>query len=739
MKRSAPLDGIVVIELGSRIGAGVCGSLLAQLGATVIVAEQLGSTEGKLRYRAQMLAGKMSVVLNETKADAELLNKLVTRCDVLILSSDVYPAGHPGAWPQSASRVECDVTAFGDSGPMAGKNFSDAQIQALSGIVDTTGMPDAGPTPIRLPVVEFMTGVYAAAACLAALRVRKYGGGGQSIDMTLYDCAFASMATFFPRLLDGSGAKVGRVGNRHSMASPWNVYRAIDGWVLVCAASDMQWRRICSITEHLELAEDPRYRNVADRVALHNDVDAIVQEWVARHTIDRCVSVLGGAGIPCGPITKVDDYPREANLDHREAIRKLRDSNGAELFVPASPLRMSGTPGISPNHIPAPDADRAAIVKLAARDSPNISNAGASAEKRLPLAGLRVIEIGHYTTAPLSARHLANLGADVVKIEPIEGEAVRSWAPAMKGTGYFFTYTNSDKRSVTLDLETPDGIGILKDMIKRADVLVENLKPGALAKRGCSTEEIAKLNPGLIYCAISGFGADTIYAGRPAYDTVIQAMSGFMDLTRADGVPVKSGISYADLMGAEVAVVAILGALEAKDRTGLGQVIDLSMQDVGSWLTLPLWNGDQSAPEPKIISAKDGYVLVEIDSAPQIGASPNKILPEQARGMTRAELAAALANAGERAAPILTATETLQAEQTRARALVFYTTDDEGDQWPMLASPLRLKGTPPVVGRPMAKLGADGPAVLAEFGIVAGGQQPTAVGERPTVAKVTAR
>ena len=730
MKSLSPLDGTVVVELGDRIGAGVCGSLLAQLGATVIVPERPGLTEGKLRYRAQMLAGKMSAVLKETAADAALLNKIIARCDVLILSSDAAPAEHPGAWPQSVSRVECDVTAFGDSGPMAHKNFSDAQIQALSGIVDTTGMPDAGPTPIRLPVVEFMTGVYAAAACLAALRVRKHGGAGQAIDMSLYDCAFASMATFLPRLLDGSGSKVGRVGNRHAMASPWNVYRAADGWVLVCAASDMQWRRVCAIAGRPELADDPRYRNVADRVARHNDVDSIVQEWVARHTIDRCVTVFGGAGIPCGPVTKVDDYPREANLDHREAVRKLWDGKGAYLFVPASPLRMSRTPGISPERIPAPDADRAEVIKLAEQAAPPAANNIASADKRLPLAGLRIIEIGHYTTAPLSARHLANLGANVIKIEPKEGEAVRSWAPAKKGTGYFFTYTNSDKRSLTLDLETPEGIAVLKAMIRRSDVLLENLKPGALAKRGCSAEEITKLNPGLIYCAVSGFGADTIYAGRPAYDTVIQAMSGFMDLTRADGVPVKSGISYADLMGAEMTVVAILGALESRERTGLGQVIDLSMQDVGSWLTMPLWNGDQSAPEPKIVTAKDGFVVVELESTVKDDASPGKISVERARGMTRVELATALVEAGVRAAPILTATEMLQAEQTLSRSLVFYANDDEGDRWPMLASPLRLKGTPPVVGRPMGKLGCDGPTVLAEFGIASEGQALTAANER---------
>jgi crotonobetainyl-CoA:carnitine CoA-transferase CaiB-like acyl-CoA transferase len=707
----AILEGIVVAELGNRIGAGVCGSLLAQLGATVVVPEWSGSATGKHRHRAQMLAGKKSLVLRrDAAADMVLLERLVARSDVLVLSSDFDSTMCVSAWPQADSRVECDITAFGDSGPMKGTPFSDVQVQALSGILDTTGMPDGPPTPIRIPIVEFMTGVYAAASCLAALRVIKSGGGGQAIDMALYDCAFAAMATFLPRLLDGSGATVRRVGNRHAMASPWNVYRALDGWVLVCAASDVQWRRICALIGRPELAEDPRYLRVADRVARHGEVDGVVQEWVALSTIERCVELLGNAGIPCGPVSKVDGFPREANLVHRDAVRRLPGRNGSDpLFVPTSPLRMRSTPGISPDHISESDEDRAAIVKLVEQDRARTARSGQAA---LPLVGLRVLELGHYTTAPLSARHLANLGAEVIKIEPKEGEAVRNWPPAKKGTGYFFTYTNADKRTLTLDLESADGAEILKQLIERSDVLIENLKPGALAKRGFSAEEMARMNPRLIYCAVSGFGEDTVYPGRPAYDTVIQAMSGFMDLTRAGDVPVKSGISSADLMGAEIAVVAILAALEARDKTGFGQFIDLSMQDVGSWLTMTLWNHDQSAPQQMMLSASDGFVVVEADAPTMKAGLPAGFATEG----TREALCAALKEAGWQAAPVFSARETLEADQTRARDLLFHAQDADGDEWPLLASPLRLKGTPPVVKRPMGNLGSDGAAILAELG-----------------------
>lgn len=716
----AILEGVLVAELGDRIGAGVCGSLLAQLGAAVVVPEWAGEAKGKHRHRAQMLAGKRSLALNRDNIEDErLLDRLVARSDVVILSSDLDPSTPAGSWPGSDARVECDITAFGDSGPLRGAPLSEVQVQALSGILDTTGMPDGPPTPIRVPIVETMTGVYAAASCLSALRVRRQSGAGQAIDMALYDCAFAAMSTFLPRLLDGSGSSVGRVGNRHAMASPWNVFHALDGWLLVCAASDVQWRRICALVGRPELAEDPRYARVADRVGHHADVDRIVQDWVAGETIERCVELLGDAGIPCGPVAKVDGYPREANLDHRGAICRLQATDGSgDLFVPASPLRMSRTPGQSPDRIPSPDEDRAAVMRLLDREA-------ASADKdsttgRMPLAGVRILELGHYTTAPLSARHLANLGADVIKIEPLEGEAVRSWSPVKKNTGYFFTYTNADKRSVALDLGSQEDVEILRQLIERSDVLLENLKPGALAKRGFSADELARINPRLVYCAVSGFGADTIYPGRPAYDTVIQAMSGFMDLTRAGDVPVKTGISSADLMGAEMAVVAILAALEARDRTGLGQFIDLSMQDVGAWATMTLWNGDESSPHSVVLAASDGFVVVETREPGMDVAAAAGIAPGVARSMTRDELSGALSESGLRVAPVLLAREALDAEQTKARGLVFHVKDAEGEEWPLLASPLRLKGTPPVVRRPMGGLGSDKAAVLAEFGISTG-------------------
>jgi crotonobetainyl-CoA:carnitine CoA-transferase CaiB-like acyl-CoA transferase len=582
-------------------------------------------------------------------------------------------------------------------------------MQAVSGVMHTTGLPDGQPVAIDFPLVEFMTGSYAAAAVLAAVRFRRRNGQGQCIDMAMFDCAFLAMSTFLPQVLTGIGSAAKRVGNRHSMASPWNVYRARDGWVLICAASDVQWQRMCEVMGRPELATDSRFAALPDRVVNNAGVDAAVQAWVGENTTDECIARFGAASIACGPIAEVDGYPRERNLDYRGMALSLPDPDtGADVYVPASPLRMSRTTGVAPQAIPAVDSGRAWLADRLQRSTVP-PRAGGGAGDAMPLAGVRVIEIGHYTTAPLAARHLANLGADVVKIEPPGGEAVRVWPPAQRGQGVFFTYTNADKKSVVLDLTNDADAALLRKLIASADVLLENLKPGTLAKRGFTSEALMAINPRLVYCAVSGFGSHSLYAGRPAFDTVIQAMSGVMDLIRSDGMPLKSGPSSADILGGELAVVSILAALEHRDRTGEGQSIDLSMQDIAAWLTQTHWNGAGEVARGTLLECSDGFLYAEDVDDPKIleaGARP---------GATRAERERALAAVGVRTAPVNTVPEAVAHPQTAARRLWFEFRGPDGETWPLLGSPLRLTATPPRVCRPMGSLDRDREIVLDQW------------------------
>ena len=210
-----------------------------------------------------------------------------------------------------------------------------------------------------------------------------------------------------------------------------------------------------------------------------------------------------------------------------------------------------------------------------------------------PLAGVRVLDLTRVLAGPWATQLLADFGADVIKIEePRTGDDTRQWGPpwlvAKDGTptreSAYYLSTNRGKRSVTLDLAHAQGARLARELALDSDVLIENFKVGGLAKYGLGYDELARLQPRLIYCAISGFGQDGPEAGRPGYDAMIQAMGGLMSITGLpDGAPgagpVKVGVAVADLMAGMYAANAIMGALYERTRSGRGQHIDLALLD----------------------------------------------------------------------------------------------------------------------------------------------------------------
>ena len=202
------------------------------------------------------------------------------------------------------------------------------------------------------------------------------------------------------------------------------------------------------------------------------------------------------------------------------------------------------------------------------------------------LAGLKVVELARILAGPWAGQVLADLGADVVKVESPAGDDTRTWGPPFidnpDGTrdAAYFHAANRGKRSVVADFTTPEGQAVVRDLIADADVVIENFKVGGLAKYGLDYATLAAINPRLVYCSITGFGQDGPYAPRAGYDFIVQGMSGIMDLTgEPDGAPQKIGVAFADIMTGLYAVIAIQAALAMRERTGRGQQIDKALLD----------------------------------------------------------------------------------------------------------------------------------------------------------------
>lgn len=711
---STALSAITVIELGDRIGTGVCGSLLAQLGAEVILVEPGQAGRGhKWRNRAAVAAGKLSIIDDFDAADS-VCGRLLAVADVVLTSSDFSPARQ---WQRRDHQLVCDITAFGSAGSRPQTPHTDALVQAVAGIADTTGDPAGPPAIIGFPILEHSAGLYAAGAIIAALRVRHASAANRNLEVALFDCAVSALSSFLPFYM--TGKTVTRAGNTHPLASPWNAYRAKDGWILLCTATDEQWGRLCAAMGQAALAGELSFATNPQRVKHTREVDSIVQNWMSRLTMDECLERLGRIDIPCGPIVTIDKLFAHENLLHRDMVHRSFDPlSGKDIVMPGSPLKASRTPGLALLKIPHPDEHRLA---LAARAEPVRGAAGKrTAAEALsparPLAGLRVLEIGQYTTAPLAARQLAALGAEVIKIEPPGGDGSRYWPPHQGNQGYFFTFNNSGKNSVLLDLKEENDRGRFRQLVKSADVLVENLKPGGLARLGMNAESLERINPRLVCCSISGFGLHSRYPGRPAFDTVIQAMCGFMDLTRTDGLPTKTGISSADILGGQFALVAILAALEYRDRTGLGQFIDISMQDVGAWVAHQELGRDSEDTQVLMVKCADGYAVVT-GLPSQVKRWLEAIglrVSQPETSLARNDLIDSAAGARLAAAPVNVIAEVMHHPHTTAHQLISYSVDREGLRWPSLGSPIRFGNTPLPMGRTIGSLGE---ANLRYFGV----------------------
>jgi len=375
-----------------------------------------------------------------------------------------------------------------------------------------------------------------------------------------------------------------------------------------------------------------------------------------------------------------------------------------------------------------------------------------------PLDGLRVIDLSRVLAGPFCAMLLGDMGADVIKIEePKEGDDARMWGPFVGGWSAYFLGVNRNKRSVALDLRAADGQKALRALLAGADVFLENIKPGSLDKLGLGVEAIRALNPRLIHCSISGYGQTGPRRHLTGYDPVVQAESGFMDITgHPDGPPVRSGIAMTDYLAALYAYSGILLALRDRDRTGTGQHVDIALFDsVLSTLSMPVGilqatgekprrfgNAHASIAPYEVLRASDGSLMVAAGNdrlwrqlcaavgVPQLADDPrfktnrdratnqSALKGELETVFARFTVEALIAQLQEFGVPcgrVRTIPEALEDPQIGPREMLIPLEDPELHGFRVLGNPIKLSQSPPRLYRRPPKLGEHTAEVLKEI------------------------
>jgi len=370
-----------------------------------------------------------------------------------------------------------------------------------------------------------------------------------------------------------------------------------------------------------------------------------------------------------------------------------------------------------------------------------------------PLEGLRVLDFSTTIAGPHCSRLLADMGAEVVKVESPEGDLMRSRPVQRDGFSTMFGQLNAGKQSIVLDLKKPESVAAIKKLIATVDILVENYRPGVMKRLGLDYAELAKVNPRLVYCAISGYGQTGPGAGRPAYAPVIHASTGYdmahLFYQQGRERPDNCGIFVADYASGAYAMGAILAAVHQRHATGKGQMIDVSMFETLVGMLLGEVNRAQfdfempSRPMYGPIEASDGYVMLATASEktfqdmataagrrdwltdPRFEKYQNRRmnwgllvdeLEEWSKKMSVKEVVAALEKQGVPCSPYLTVTEALKDPQVEHRGSLC-TIEDGGGSYKSPAPPFRFSGSPLQSGPKVAALGEDTKTVLVQAGL----------------------
>jgi crotonobetainyl-CoA:carnitine CoA-transferase CaiB-like acyl-CoA transferase len=382
----------------------------------------------------------------------------------------------------------------------------------------------------------------------------------------------------------------------------------------------------------------------------------------------------------------------------------------------------------------------------------------------LALEGMKVLDLSRVLTGPYCTMMLADMGADVIKVEqPGTGDDTRQWGPPfLEGESTYFLSVNRNKRSLTLNLKHPEGQEVLLRLLRWADVLVENFRPGYLDRLGFGYERLREVNPGLVYCSISGFGATGPYRDKPGYDVLAQAMGGMMGVTGYEGAPpVKAGMSVADIGAGMFAAFGILAALMARQQTGRGQLVDTSLLESQlAWHTylatayfatgkVPrrLGSAHPSIAPYQAIRCRDGHVVVavgndslwrkfcgalgldDLGADPQWATNPQRasrreelitLLESRLTNQTMDELVRRCEESGVPAGPIYNLEQVYSDLHVLAREMVVQVEHPVSGPFRMTGIPVKLSDTPGAVRLPPPTLGQHTDEVLRALGYTAG-------------------
>lgn len=586
MTSDTPLHDLRVVEISDRVAGAYCGKLLRDCGADVVKLEPVAGDP--LRRRTiggaavapgadaplfhYLAGGKRSIAAGPADVRA-----MLSAADIVILT----------ATRQGADRIGIDVDAllagnrrsivvtisnFGWTGPWAEREANEFTLQGWCGATGYRGLPDREPLSVGGEVGEYLGGVFAATAALAVHRRVLDGGPGEHLDLSMLETMTLSMQS--AEWLHKQLLQLPTVNRSIEVPS---VEEAADGYVGMSMITGQQWLDFTAMVECPDMASMTEFRSQLGRWDKRDFIRDRISPWMKTHTVEEIVRL---AGLFRLPMAQIGDGASIPSMDHF-AERGVFVTNPAGFRQPRPPWLMSRARSAPPAAAPALGELSAADGR--ARWSPR-AGAPAPGNGDLPLAGLKVVDLTAFWAGPTATFLLASFGADVVKVESIQRpDGIRASGMLRAGVeewweyGWVFQAVNTGKKSVTLDLQRPEGRDLLLALVADADVVVENFSPRVMDHFGLTEETLLQANPDVVFVRMPAFGLDGPWRDRVGFAPTMEQLSGMARQTGYPDQPPIAPRGVCDPLAGAHAAFALLAALELRRREGGGQLVEVPM------------------------------------------------------------------------------------------------------------------------------------------------------------------
>lgn len=611
------LTGLRVLEIGSGPALAYAGKLFSDFGAEVIKVEPpTGDTWRQMPplVRPSVTAApesalfawlnthKRSVTADPTcPQDQVWLTALARSCDVVldaralnqgvgVLASPLW-ASSPGGDPAVHQPIQVDLTWFGDSGPYADYRGTEAVCRSLAGAVHASGPVEGPPHMPHDLQTAIVGGLGMFSAAIAAWIGRSQGS--RRYTLSLHELALGVVEMEAGMVLDGRHPQRRLGVNRFCGTHPAGIFETADGWIGIFTHTLPQWTSLCEAVGRTDWARDPRFATGPDRMAHADEIDAFLTSALRQRSAPDWFADLSTRKHPVVLVPTMEELLKQAV--HRQRGAFVEVGLGEVRFEgPIVPLRLDAAGPLRRGLAPAVGADdtwfRGAGL---AREIYPLSPANRTI---MPLKGLRVVDLSMGWAGPLASRTLADLGADVIKIE---SASYPDWWRGANFTEVFyreqlyeknsnFNMMNRNKRGITLDLTQPDGRELLLQLVAKADALVENYSAEVLPKLGLDYATLRTVNPRLLMLSMPAFGLGNAWSNTRAYGGTLEQASGLPLYTgHAEGPPAMTSYAYGDPIGGLNAGAAMLLGLLVQQNTGQGRHINLSQVEAMLPLAAP--------------------------------------------------------------------------------------------------------------------------------------------------------